>query len=367
MVPFLDLKTQSRRLRREILAALEGVLDSAAFALGPAVADFEKAFAPYAGARYAAGVNSGTSALHLALLAAGVGPGDEVIAPAMTFIATISAIHYTGARPVLVDVEPRFYTLDPARIEAALTPAAKAIVPVHLYGQSADMEPILALAKRRGLKVIEDAAQAHGAEYRGRRCGSLGDAAAFSFYPGKNLGAYGEGGAVTTSSEEIDRTVRILRDRGQTQRYHHDLKGFNYRLEGFQGAVLGVKMRYIEEWTEGRRRAAAKYAERLRDLPAVELPAEREQGRHVYHIYAVRVRERDAVQRRLAEAGIATGIHYPIPVHLQKCFAELGYRRGAFPVAERLGDEELSLPMFPELTDSQIDEVCDGLRRAVAR
>ena len=366
MVPFLDLKAQVAGIRGEVQAALDRVLESSAFVLGPAVADFERKFAPYAGARHAAGVSSGTSALHLALLAAGVGPGDEVVAPAMTFIATVSAIHYTGARPVLADVDPVRYTLDPAQIERALTPRTKAIMPVHLYGQAADMDPILAIARRRGLLVIEDAAQAHGAEYRGRRCGSIGDLAGFSFYPGKNLGAYGEGGAVTTNRDDFDKTVRILRDWGQTQRYHHDLKGFNYRMEGFQGAVLGVKMAHIEAWTEGRRRAAALYAEGLRGIAGVVAPREAEGARHVYHVYAVLVKNRDAVQKKLNDAGVATGIHYPIPVHLQKCFSELGYRRGDFPVAERIGDEELSLPMFPELTAAQVEEVCRALRGAVA-
>ena len=356
-IPFVDLKAQYRSIRGEIDAAIEKVVKNAAFILGPAVSDFEERFAAYVGARHAVGVNSGTSALHLALLAAGIGPGDEVIAPAMTFIATVSASEYTGARPVLVDVDPETYTMAPAEIEAAITTHTQALLPVHLYGQPADMDPILEIGRRRGLVVIEDAAQAHGAGYRGRRCGSIGDLACFSFYPGKNLGAFGEGGAVTTNNDRFANTVRMLRDWGQELKGRHRLRGFNYRMEGIQGAVLGVKLRHLEGWTEARRRVARHYRELLRSVSGFVPPVEREEVRHVYHVFAVLTNERDAVRRRLADAGIATGIHYPLPIHLQPCFTDLGYSPVDFPIAERLARTELSLPIFAELTEDQVVRV----------
>ncbi len=363
MIPLVDLKAQYQSIKPEIDAAIGRVLESGAFALGPAVAGFESQFAPYCGVAHAAGVNSGTSALHLALLALGIGPGDEVIAPAMTFIATVSVIDYTGARPVLVDVEPGACTMDPAKIEAAITPRTKAILPVHLYGQCADMDPILDVARKHGLPVIEDAAQAHGAEYKGRRAGSMGVMGCFSFYPGKNLGAAGEGGAVVTNDPDLDQRIRVLRDWGMERKYYHDHKGFNYRLEGIQGAVLGVKMRYIEGWTEKRRAAARVYREKLAGMAGIRLPFEAPDRRHVYHVFAVFVKNRDEVVRRMQEAGIGVGIHYPIPVHLQKCFAELGYKPGDFPVAETIAAEELTLPLFPEITSAQIQTVVDALGR----
>jgi dTDP-4-amino-4,6-dideoxygalactose transaminase len=362
MIPFVDLKTQYQSIKDEIKVALDEVLDNASFVLGPAVARFEERFAAYTGTRHAIGVNSGTSALHLALIAAGIKPGDEVIAPAMTFIATIAALDYVGARPVLVDIDPTTWCIDPARIEERVTEKTQAIMPVHLYGHPADMDPILDIARRHNLLVIEDAAQAHGAEYKGRRCGSIGDIAGFSFYPGKNLGAYGEGGAVVTNRDDFARTVRMLRDWGQEKKGVHLLRGHNYRMEGFQGAVLGVKMNHIEAWTERRRRLAATYNRRLREVQDIVVPSEMPYARHVYHVYGVLVKNRDAVARKLHEAGIGTNVHYPRPIHLQPCFAELGYKRGDFPNAERLADEELSLPMYPELTESQITEVAAALR-----
>ena len=364
MVPFVDLKAQYVSIKDEIDAAVLGVLDSTAFVLGPAVAAFEQQFAPYCSADHAVGVNSGTSALQLALLAAGVGRGDEVITTAHTFIATASAIDYCSAVPVFVDIDPATFLIDPARIEAAITPRTRAILPVHLYGRTADMDPIMEIAERHGLRVIEDAAQAHGAEYRGRRAGSIGDLGCFSFYPGKNLGAYGEGGAVTTNDAALADRVRVLRDWGAAQRYHHDLKGFNYRLEGVQGAVLGVKMGYIEAWTESRRRLARRYNEALAPLGIVT-PAPDEAGRHVYHVYAIRTTERERLQAHLAARSIATNIHYPIPVHLQRAFAELGHQPGDFPHAEAAANEVLSLPMYPELTDELQDEVIAALREWV--
>ena len=361
MIPFVDLKAQYRSIKGEVDAAIQQVLESATFVLGPAVTDFERRFAAYVRTSHAVGVNSGTSALHLALLAAGIGRGDEVIAPAMTFVATVSAIDYCGARPALVDVDAVTYTIDPARIEAAITPRTRAIMPVHLYGQCADMDPILEIARRHNLLVIEDAAQAHGAEYQGRRAGSMGDIAGFSFYPGKNLGAYGEGGAVTTNRSDWARTVRMLRDWGAEEKYHHVLKGFNYRMEGIQGAVLGVKMGHIEAWTQGRRRAAARYKEVLSSTDGAILPEERDGSRHVYHVFAVLLEGRDSVLNKLQQAGIGAGIHYPQPVHLLPCFVELGYRRGDFPIAERIGNEELSLPMYAEISDEQIATVANAL------
>lgn len=361
-VPFLDLAAQVRSIRPEIDAAIGRILDTTQFVLGEEVAAFEREFAAYGGAAHGVAVNSGTSALHLALLAAGVGPGDEVITVPNTFVATVAAVRYTGARAVLVDVDPERYTMDPARVEAAITPRTKALLPVHLYGQPADMDPIVEIARRRGLVVIEDAAQAHGARYRGRPVGSLGDLACFSFYPGKNLGAYGEGGMVLTSDEGWARKIRMLRDWGQDRKYNHLLPGYNYRMEGIQGAILRVKLRHLERWTEARRAHAARYRELLAGC-GVELPSEAPDARHVWHVYAVRARERDAVMKALGEQGIQTGIHYPIPVHLQPAYADPAYARGSFPLAERAADEVTSLPMFPELTEEQLQLVAAALRR----
>jgi dTDP-4-amino-4,6-dideoxygalactose transaminase len=360
MIPFVDLPAQYRALKPEIDAAVGRVLENAQFILGPAVAAFEKDFATFCHTTEAIGVNSGTSALHLSLLAAGVGPGDEVITVPFTFVATIAAIEYAGARPVLVDVEPEFLMMDPARLEAAITPRTKAIIPVHIFGQPADMDPILAIAKKHGLMVIEDACQAHGAEYKGRRCGSMGQLGCFSFYPGKNLGAYGEGGAVVTSDPALAKKIRLLRAWGEDTRYEHKYRGFNYRMDGMQGAILGVKLRYLEAWTEARRRNAAEYGRQLADT-AVRLPRERPDARHVYHLYVVRLPQRDAWRDRLTAAGVQTGVHYPIPVHLQPAYRDLGYSVGDFPSSEHASTEVLSLPMFPELTADQIKEVASAL------
>jgi dTDP-4-amino-4,6-dideoxygalactose transaminase len=365
MIPFNDLKAQYRTIRAEIEAAVAGVLETGQYVLGAEVAAFEREFAAYSGGRHSVAVNSGTSALHLALLAAGVGPGDEVVTTPFTFVATVAAIDYTGARAVFVDIDPQTFTIDPDRVEAAVTPRTKAIMPVHLYGQPADMDPILDVARRHGLVVIEDAAQAHGAEYKGRRVGSLGHLAGFSFYPGKNLGAYGEGGAVVTNDLGHDRTLRMLRDWGSERKYHHELKGFNYRMEALQGAILRVKLRHLEAWTESRRSLAARYDALLSGGP-VAPPYVRPDVRHVYHVYAVRTGDRAGLQPRLHDLGVQTGIHYPIPVHLQPAFADLGYRRGDFPQAERAADEVLSLPMFPELTGEQVDAVAARLREAAS-
>jgi len=364
MIPFVDLPAQYRALKPEIDAAVAKVFENAQFILGAAVAAFERDFAAFCGTSEAIGVNSGTSALHLSLLAAGVGPGDEVITVPFTFVATVAAIEYAGAKPVLVDVEPEFLTMDPAKLEAAITPRTKAIIPVHLFGQPADMDPIMAIAKKHGLVVIEDACQAHGSEYRGKRCGSIGQLGCFSFYPGKNLGAYGEGGAVVTNDPELAKKIRLLRAWGEEVRYEHKYRGFNYRMDGVQGAILGVKLRHLEAWTEARRRNAAEYGRRLAET-SVEVPRERRDVRHVYHLYVVRLQQRDAWRERLTEAGVQTGVHYPIPVHLQPAYRDLGYAAGDFPICEEASREVLSLPMFPELTDAQIAEVAHALSTRV--
>ena len=360
MIPFVDLRRQLAAIRPEIDAAIGRVLDSGQFVLGGEVAAFEREFAAYCGGGDAIAVNSGTSALHLALVAAGVGPGDEVITVPFTFVATVSTILYVGATPRLVDIDPVHYTIDPRALAAAITPRTRAIIPVHLYGQPADMDPILELARPHGIVVIEDAAQAHGAEYHGRRCGAIADMATFSFYPAKNLGAYGEGGAVVTRNAEYADRIRVLRDWGQRRKYEHQVKGFNYRMEAFQGAILRVKLRHLERWTEARRSRAALYRQLLQGSPA-DPPVERARCRHVFHVYTVRVSDRARYQDLLRDRGIQTGVHYPIPVHLQPAHADLGYQRGDFPASERAAAEVLSLPMFPELTDAQVEEVTAAL------
>ena len=366
MIPFLNLKAQHASIEQDLLAAIKDTLASTQFALGKEVAAFEEEFAAYSGGRFGIGVNSGTSALHLALLAAGVGPGDEVITVSCTFVATVAAIDYTGARPVFVDVDADTLNMDVTQIEAAITDRTKAILPVHLHGQPADLDPILAIARRHRLVVIEDAAQAHGAEYKGRRVGSIGDMGCFSFYPGKNLGACGEGGMVVTNNEDFAQRIRMLRDWGQERKYHHALKGYNYRLEGIQGAILRVKLRHLDAWTEGRRQSASYYNELLAGS-GITLPLEASYARHVYHVYGVRIPNRDAVQEAIQAREIQTGIHYPIPVHMQKAYREFGFGEDDLPVTERAATELLSLPMFPELERSQVEEVCDALRQEVAR
>jgi dTDP-4-amino-4,6-dideoxygalactose transaminase len=356
MVPFLSLREQYRGIKTEIDAAVSRVLDSTCFVLGQEVELFERDFADYCGVRHAVAVNSGTSALHLALLSAGVGLGDEVITTPMTFVATTAAILYTQATPVFADINPHSWNIDAAEIERVITPRSKAILPVHLHGLMADMDPILKIAKDHGLIVIEDAAQAHGAEYRGKRSGSIGELGCFSFYPGKNLGACGEAGAVVTNNGELAHTMRMLRDWGQSTKYNHVLKGYNYRMDAIQAAVLGVKLRHLEEWTEARRMHAAHY-DAILAACSVETPASEEEYRHVYHVYAVRLSGRDKARGRLEAAGVTCGMHYPVPVHLQPAYRDLGYGMGAFPVAERFAAETLSLPIFPELRAEQVERV----------
>ena len=359
-IPSLDLKAQYQTIKPEIDAAIAGVLESCQFVLGSEVAEFEQEFAAYCGTAECIALNSGTSALHLALLAAGVGTGDEVITVPFTFVASVAAVLYAGARPVLVDIDPCSFNIDPAAIEAAITPRTKVILPVHLYGQPADMDPIMEIARRHRLIVIEDAAQAHGAKYKGRPVGSIGDVACFSFYPGKNLGAYGEGGAVTTNNAAFANTVRILRDWGQDRKYHHVLHGFNYRMEALQGAILRVKLRHLESWNDARRAIVGKYNQLLASS-SVERPAEMPWARHVYHQYTIRTNHRDDLQKAMQKQGIQTGIHYALPVHLQPAYADLGYARNSLPQSEKAAEEVLSLPLFPEMTEDQIETVAQAI------
>ncbi len=364
MIPFLDLKAQYQSLKSEIDAAVLGVLASGQYILGEEVARLEQEFADYCNVKHAIAVNTGTSALHLSLLAAGVGPGDEVITVPFTFVATVSAICYTGARPVFVDIEPVTLTMDAAQLEEKITRRTRAIIPVHLYGQMADMDAIKAIADRHGIPVIEDACQAHGARYRGKRAGSIGLSGCFSFYPGKNLGACGEGGIVVTDSDEQAKTMRMLRDWGQEQRYHHVLKGFNYRMDAIQGAILRIKLRHLDAWTEARRSHARRYSSLLAGATQLTTPVEAADRRHVYHVYAIRSPDRDALQRVLTAEGIPSGLHYPVPVHLQKAHADLGHRAGDFPVSEAAAREVLSLPIYPEMPAAHVDQVAAALEYA---
>ena len=364
-VPFLDLKAHHAPLRAEFDQAIGEVIDSGAFAGGPFVAQFENEFAAFCGSRHAIGVGNGTDALWLALLACGIGPGDEVITVPNTFMATAEAITYSGASPVFVDVDQRTYTMDPALLEKARTPRTKAVIPVHLFGQVADMDPILSFGRKHGLFVIEDAAQAHGAEYKGRKAGSLGDAGCFSFYPGKNLGAFGEAGAVVTNDDKLQEKIRILRDHGQVRKYYHSMVGWNCRMDAIQAAVLRIKLRHLEQANHRRRVHASQYDRLFQGLEEVKSPFEAAYGRHVYHIYSIRVRERNEIMRLLQEKGIGCGIHYPVPIHLQEAYRGLGHGKGAFPVAEQTCAEFISLPMFPELTEAQVNLVVDSVRESL--
>lgn len=375
-VPFLDLIEQNRRIEAEWTAALDAVTSRSQFILGPAVERFEAAFARYVGVDHAIGLNNGTSALQLALQACDIGPGDEVITTPHTWISTTWAISYVGARPVYVDVDPVTYMLDPALVEQAITPKTKAILPVHLYGQACDLKPLLQISDRHGLVLIEDAAQAHGAKYQGRRVGSFGRMACFSFYPGKNLGAFGEAGAVVTDDAALAARVRRLRDHAQDGRHHHVEIGYNARMEGIQGAVLDVKLRHLDDWNAARRQNAARLNQLLSEVPNLRLPTAVAPDGHVWHLYVVLLDgvDRDALMRQLAERGVATAIHYPTLVPFQPAYAHLGYRRGDLPVAERVANSCVSLPMYPELTNEQMEYVanvvkdclraCQSLRKA---
>lgn len=402
-IPFLDLKAQYKSIKEEVLPAINNVLDNTAYVLGKPVAEFEQAFAKAHNAKFCYCVNSGTAGNHMVLWALGAGPGDEVIIPDNTFIATAWGATLCGATPVFVDCHSESYNIDPAKIEAAITSKTKAIVAVHLYGQAADMEAIseqltansfelrekgVFVKKDSGQKIylVEDCAQAHISEYKGTRVGGLGIASSFSFYPGKNLGAYGEGGAVMTDNEALAKKFKMIRDHGAEQKYYHQIYGHNYRMEGIQGAVLGVKLKHLEDWTNGRRRVAAKYKELLKDVEEIKLPKEMDYARHVYHLFVIQVKseegivngeekrdkkkevsnqrseKRDQLQKYLNEQGIATGLHYPVPLHQQPCFEPLGYKKGDFPVSEELAEQGLSLPMYAELTDEQIGYVCEKIK-----
>jgi len=361
-IPLVDLRAQYRKLKGEINPAIQAVLDKCNFILGDEAATFEREFARFVGVDHGVGVSSGTEALHLTMRALEIGPGDEVITVANTFIATAQAISLAGARPVLVDCDPESYEIDINQIAAALTERTRAIVPVHLYGQCADMDPILELAERKGLAVIEDAAQAHGAEYKGRAAGSMGTAGCFSFYPGKNLGAYGDGGIVVTNDDELAEKIRLLRNWGSKEKYHHPVIGFNSRLDTIQAAVLSVKLKYLPKWNEARRQCARTYTDLLSAESMVITPRTMSYGSHVFHLYVVQVPRRDQALNGLHEAGIGAGVHYPIPVHLQGAYDSLDQKEGDFPNAERLAKRCLSLPLFPELQEDQIAAVVEALR-----
>jgi len=365
-VPYLDLRAQLKPLRAEIDAAIARTLDNCSFCLGPDVAQFEKDFAAFCGAQHALGFNSGTSALHVAMLLLGVGPGDEVITTPYTFIATSWAISYCGAKPVYVDIDGATFNLDPKLIEKAITPRTKAVLPVHLYGQPFDVDAVATVCKKHNLPFVEDAAQAHGAKYKGKSIGTFGAVSCFSFYPAKNLGACGEGGALVTNDAKLAARAKSLREHGSTVRYHHDEVGYNYRLEGIQGAVLGVKLKHLAHWTRERQRVAARYAELLKDTP-LQLPTVTAGNESAWHLYTVRSSRRDELKKHLDANGIGNAVHYPMPLHLQKVYASLGYQPGDFPVAEKASREVLSLPMFPELTDAQIQRVADVVKEFFRR
>ena len=382
-IPFLDLKTQFREIEHEVLPMVKEAMENAAFIGGPQVSGFEAEFAAFCDSKYGVGVNSGTDALRFALMAAGVGPGDEVITVPHTFIATTEAISQVGAKPVFVDIDPKTYNMDPSKLEdyldkrfggssTGLKPPAsslkqgpkapKAVIPVHIYGQPADMDPILEIAKKKNLAVIEDACQAHGSLYKGKKAGSMGMVGCFSFYPGKNLGAYGEGGAVVTQSEDIANKIRMIRDHGQAKKYYHDMEGYNGRLDAIQAGVLRIKLKRLANWNESRRRNAQYYNELLSPIKGVTVPREADGCRHVYHLYVILVDDRDGLQKYLNDKGVGTGLHYPVPLHLQKAYADMGYKEGEFPVTESVAKRLLSLPMFPELTKAQIEYVAQNIK-----
>ena len=364
-VPYLDLPAQMRAIRPEIDAVIRRTLDQCSFCLGPEVVQFEKDFARFIGAKHCIGFNSGTSALHVALLLLDIGPGDEVITTPYTFVATSWAISYTGAKPVYVDIENDSFNLDPKNVESAITSRTKAILPVHLYGRPCDLGALLEISRRHRLPLVEDAAQAHGAKYRGKIVGTFGAMSCFSFYPGKNLGAYGEAGALLTQEDTLAARARSLRDHGSTQRYYHDEIGFNYRMEGIQGGVLGVKLKYLDAWTRQRRRVAQLYNELLESTP-LQLPQEGADIESAWHLYVVRHPQRDELKKYLEQNGIGCGLHYPLPLHLQKAYQHLGYKRGAFPVAEKAAQECLSLPIYPELSDEQLERVTSVIKQFFA-
>lgn len=360
-VAYLDLPAQIRGIRKEIDAALARTLDHCSFCLGPDVVQFEKDFAQYCGAKHGIGFNSGTSALHVALKLLNIGQGDEVITTPSTFVATTWAISYVNAKPVFVDVDDATFNINPALIERAITPRTKAVLPVHLYGQPFDIDAVLEICRKHRLPLVEDACQSHGAKYKGKTIGTFGEMSCYSFYPGKNLGSCGEGGALVTNNDAFAARARSLREHGSTTRYYHDEVGFNYRMEGFQGAVLGVKLKYLNQWTQARQRVAKRYTELLADTP-LQLPTQPAWAESVWHLYVVRHARRDELKKFLEDNGVGCAIHYPIPLHLQKAYADLGHKPGDFPVAEKSARECLSLPIYPELTDQQINRVASVIK-----
>ena len=377
-VPFLDLKTQYKQIEHEVLPMVTEAMTNGAFIGGPQVLGFEKEFAEFCESKYCAGLNSGTDALRFALMAVGVGPGDEVITVPNTFIATTEAISQAGATPVFVDIDERTYNMDPQKLEAYLDQRhahgamrsagqPKAVIPVHLYGQPANMDLILGIAQTHNIKVIEDACQAHGALYNNRKVGSFGSVGCFSFYPGKNLGAYGEGGAIVTQDEETADKIRMIRDHGQAKKYFHDMEGYNGRLDAIQAGVLRIKLRRLSDWNQSRRENAAYYNELLSKVDGVTLPFEADFAHPVYHLYVILVDDREGLQQFLSDKGISTGLHYPLPLHLQKAYAHLGYEDGSFPVTESVAKRLISLPMFPELTREQIEYVAESIKEFINR
>ncbi len=360
MIPISDVARQYHLIKKEIDAAIQDTLNEGWFVLGKRVEKFEKEFASFCGAKYAVGVGSGTEALHLSLVACGIGDGDEVITVPNTAVPTVCAITFAGAKPVFADIDPVTFNMDPALLKKKITKRTKAVIPVHLFGQAADMDPIMKIAKENGLKVIEDACQAHGALYKGRKVGTFGELAAFSFYPSKNLGCYGDGGIITTNSAELCEKARLLRNYGQKKRYVHAIKGFNSRLDEIQAAILSVKLKHLDRWNSRRREIASVYDRMLKGSEVIT-PVEETYARHVYHLYVIRTKNRDKLQAYLGKKDIQTNIHYPIPVHLQKAYADLKLKKGSFPVAERYAEEILSIPLYPELTESEISFVAETI------
>lgn len=361
MIPFVDLKAQHDSIRKELFDTITQIIDTSSFIMGPAIKDLERDFAEFCGCKHAIGCSSGTSALNLALWALDIGPGDEVITIPHTFIATTEAISVRGAKPVFVDIDPATYTMDSSKLEAAITPATKAIIAVHLYGHPTDMDPLLEIARKHNLKVVEDCAQAHGAEYKGRRVGSLGDIGCFSFFPGKNMGAMGDAGAITTNDDDLATLVNKLRNHGRLGKYEHEMVGYNERLDTLQAAILNVKLPHLNDWNSLRRKHADEYREALADAD-IELPTVASGCTHVYHLFVIRHPNRDGLQKFLKEKGIATGVHYPLPLHMQPAYQDLGYKVGDFPETEKAANEILSLPMFPEMTAEQIKEIADAIK-----
>ncbi len=365
-IPQADLRAQYHTIKEEVTAAIADVIENTQFVRGPRSKQFEQAFAKYCETGFAVGVANGTDALMLALRAVGIKAGDEVITSAFTFTATGEAVHWVGGKNVFVDIDPENYAIDASKIEAAITERTRAIIPVHLYGHPADMDAILAIAKKYDLKVIEDAAQAHGARYKGKRVGSFGNVASFSFYPGKNLGAYGDAGGIVTNDPKVADAVRMLGDHGSAKKYENDVMGFNSRLDGIQGAVLGVKLNHLDEWNQRRREITTFYSDAFKDIPAIQTPKESSWAESVYHLYVIQVDHRDQVKQKLNEAGIGAAIHYPRPLHLQKCYGFMGLGAGSFPVAERAGERVLSLPNYPEMTEEMLEYVVAAVKKVLS-